>query len=51
LRARDMLNTLASIAAKGAGFRSLGDTMGRHHDGSAAVTRENLCVTLRGPTT
>jgi DNA invertase Pin-like site-specific DNA recombinase len=29
---RDLLNTLAAITAKKAGFKSLGDTMGRHHD-------------------
>ena len=29
---RDLLNTLAAITAKKAGFKSLGDTMGRPHD-------------------
>ena len=29
---RELLNTLAAITAKKAGFKSLGDTMGRHHD-------------------
>jgi DNA invertase Pin-like site-specific DNA recombinase len=33
---RDLLNTLAAITGKKAGFRSLGDAGGRHHD----ITRE-----------
>ena len=34
---RDLLNTLATITDKGAGFRSLGRHMGRHHDRARAL--------------
>jgi hypothetical protein len=34
---RDLLNTLAAITGKGAGFRSLHDTWGRHHDRARAA--------------
>jgi DNA invertase Pin-like site-specific DNA recombinase len=35
---RDLLNALAAIADRGAGFRSIADAWGRHQHGARSLT-------------
>jgi hypothetical protein len=46
---RDLSNTLDTIAGKGAGFRSLGDVLGRHHYGRTATSLTRSAGVMAAP--